>query len=177
MKISTKLSRAFRKAADAANDLQRDIEAIRDRLADLRDRRRNVEDAPLPRKEAEAQLRQKIVGLGKGFSPWPGNVARGGRLPSLEFAEAFKADPLAALCSVAPEGVFQAYAWALPPGGEGLSETDRAAAMATIDAEIADLELVEEASIRAAERAGVAALRRGDADPTIVLLPDTALPL
>lgn len=51
----------------------------------------------------------------------------------------------------------------------------RADALATLAADLADLERAEEALIRTAEAAGFAPLRREDADPDVLLLSDQEL--
>ena len=57
-----------------------------------------------------------------------------------------------------------------------MSREDKDRELKRIDTEILDAELAEEAMIRDAERAGLTALRRGDADPRAVLAADSELP-
>jgi hypothetical protein len=60
-------------------------------------------------------------------------------------------------------------------GVEVMAPAARADALATLAADLADLERAEEALIRTAERAGFAPLRREDADPDVLLLADEEL--
>jgi len=60
-------------------------------------------------------------------------------------------------------------------GVEVMAPAARADALATLAADLADLERAEEALIRTAERAGFAPLRREDADPDVLLLADKDL--
>lgn len=58
---------------------------------------------------------------------------------------------------------------------EFMAPAARADALATLAADLADLERAEESLIRTAEAAGFAPLRREDADPDVLLLADEEL--
>lgn len=60
-------------------------------------------------------------------------------------------------------------------GFEVMAPAARADALATLAADLADLERAEESLIRSAEAAGFAPLRREDADPDVLLLSDQEL--
>lgn len=60
-------------------------------------------------------------------------------------------------------------------GIKAMAPAARADALATLAADLADLERAEESLIRTAEAAGFAPLRREDADPDVLLLADEEL--
>lgn len=59
---------------------------------------------------------------------------------------------------------------------EALSADERAARTDRARAELLEMELVEEAAIRAMEAAGIPLARRGDADPRALMAADASLP-
>lgn len=61
-------------------------------------------------------------------------------------------------------------------GRDVMPRAKRGPRVETLEAEILDLELAEEALIREAERANVPVMRRDSADPRAVLAADAALP-
>ncbi|TGQ94637.1 hypothetical protein EN851_03535 [Mesorhizobium sp. M8A.F.Ca.ET.208.01.1.1] len=60
--------------------------------------------------------------------------------------------------------------------GDGPTAEAHKQMLAKLDAELLELEMAEEALLRAAEAAGIEILRRIDADPRAVLAADSALP-
>jgi hypothetical protein len=60
-------------------------------------------------------------------------------------------------------------------GSKPIAADEREAALRRIEEELLDIELAEEAAIRAAEAAGLTVLRRADADPKAVLASDAEL--
>lgn len=179
--IATKKAR--RQRLNLLNDLSQDLATLRDQIAALDVKREAIEARPRPKAEVLDELRADVRAAGRAFDPYLGPVAdhAPARLSRQGFKERVLAHPFEAFCALTPDTMM---AWAAQQvellyedGEDGLSAADRAAALAELDAQKRDLEHAEEACVRAAEKAGLNLLRRGDADPAVVLLPDAELPL
>lgn len=153
------------------------IEKIRDDLARLRQRRRQVERAPVPQAEAERRLEAEVARLSTAFVPDEIAAslvsARGtGRIRL--GAEDVQALAVRAAADVLRNEVGAAIA-ASYAKREGISAADRRSELEGIDGEIFHLEVAEEQLIRASEEHGPAISRRPDAQPRIVLMFDEEL--
>jgi hypothetical protein len=176
---------AGHKAAIAS--LHHDITAIRQQLSDCKRRRRAV-DLAAPTREAIAANAETVVSLlakearerhGLGLCAnradlfdasdmvgrLLGNATLG--LPAMPAAALFAlTDPKRLSALLVQEGEA-----ALAPGAATMSDDERTQQLASLDAEMFDLESVEEELIRSGGDLGLAIARRGDADPRVVLAP------
>jgi hypothetical protein len=156
------------KAALAA--AQRDVDAVRDRIAKLRADREDVENKPRDRKHVEALL---DAAISEATSPF---TARGLASPNYAPHEALAnlrrhidVDTFATLAAFDAKRL---KALILADAPAGISEIERTAELARIDAEIEVAEIAEELALREIDdAAGVRALRREDATIAIVLAP------
>lgn len=156
--------------------------AQRARLADLKAERVTVEQAPRPLEEAAATIDAWIAARARRRPAAGAMFASAGAdvramsvlsLP-LSVYESTSIDSI--FCWLLPEkvrevmlGDVQRHLEAHPPG---LPEAERAAKIEALDAAIYEVELAEEALLRASERGGFALLPRGDADLRAVLAFD-----
>lgn len=169
-----KLLTGSRKAAASVSDGLQELRLRRLRLLDERD---EIAARPVPKDEALAALDRDIDelvsiamretnvrSLTRADNPAWSIPANGVLLGLLIGAnrEAFR-EQLAEM--IAP-----AYADATP-----IEAAEREATLRRIDEDLLDLQKAEEAAIRAAEAAGLSALRRADADPRAVLASDEEL--
>jgi hypothetical protein len=163
------------------------VDALRADRARLNAERRDLERAPLPREEAEAELEARIATAGARVEldaaplAWPSSdPARHDRNLIRPATPMTTLGPdgltFAALCKLTPDAVRAAAAAALDAlyaaHAPGLPAADRAAALAALDRQLGETELSEERCIRAAEDAGLSVARRADADPELVLAAD-----
>ena len=199
MKVLNDLKALISGSRAGATGVADGIAELRQRRIDLLDRRDDVSARPVPFEEAAAALRRDLEAMGAEALE---GIALGG-LMRPERAPRFRPekpaprlvnmgdgppvvlppggpDPLALLAAAVPDALAAAIearlAAAYENAPEPITAADKAAELARIDGELADLERAEEAAIRAAEAAGMSVLRRGDADPAAVLAPDSALP-
>ncbi|MBX5153225.1 hypothetical protein HJC04_11355 [Rhizobium sp. NLR8a] len=186
MSIFDKTKAASRKAVAARNELQLSVEELRGEIFRLREARRDVENAPSAREETVARIRAELDRLERDALKrlMPGRF----RLPLRSGHVAPNLDDLFNITSSATFSAFEgvgaacvlgdraeieakilAHAMADIPG-EGISDSERAAQLRKIDAEIDMAERAEEGLIRDAEGAGITVFRRRDARPEIFLL-------
>jgi chromosome segregation ATPase len=174
-----KIVNALRNALGSA---RKDIENMRDEIADLKAKRAAIDAAPVDLVEAERRLdheTQRIlqttmptVGKGPGFG---GLVERDRRFYASDFDTVFARSPYAMFCAMFPEQTREFMLRNLP--SDGLADAERTKRIKTIDAQIAKLERAEEAALREIEAAmGATMPRRPDADPQVLLAGDDTLP-
>lgn len=167
-------------AAKAASDARTAIDEIRALRLRLLDERDAVAARPIPRSMAEAAIGDGLARVAREHLDTLNFAAllrpadgRSPRLPSLS------TDQLLALLLVANGDAVAAMLrdrLAETYGDDpGLEPGERDAECAALDRQIADVEMAEEAAIRDAEDAGLAILRRGDADPRATLASDASL--
>lgn len=158
------------------------VQALRDQVAALKARRREVERLPVLMTEAldaiDSGLDALVANATKHLDDSTSLRPEGGR-PRLDFSPSIENLPslLAliardTLADAMRARVIEAYE---VEGSEGISATDRRAALAEIDADILATEAAEELTIRTEEADGSEILRRGDANPAIVLAFDDEL--
>lgn len=169
-----KLLAGSRKAAASVSDGLQELRMRRLRLLDERD---ELASRPVPQADALAALDRdldelvkiakretNVRSLTRADNPsW--TIPQNGILIGLLIGanrEAFRAQ--------LTDMIAPAYADAKP-----IEAAEREASLRRLDEELLDIELAEEAAIRAAEAAGMSVLRRADADPRAVLAGDDAL--
>lgn len=181
MKILEKLRAASKQAAAARSDLQIAVEEIRNELSRLRQERGAVEGAPITRAETAQAIKLHLDHLQAEAMARlsPGGFRRGGSAASAD--DAFRvrasqytsaAELVGGLClfglrSQIESNMLDLEMTAVP--GDGLSDSERAAKIRKIDADIDAAERAEEFLIRNAEDAGISVYRRRDARPEIYL--------
>ncbi len=159
------------------------VQALRDQVAALKARRREVERLPVLMTEAldaiDSGLDALVANATKHLEDSTSVLRPGGGRPRLDFSPSIENLPslLAliardTLADAMRARVIEAYE---AEGSEGISATDRRAALAEIDADILATEAAEEMVIRTEEADGSEILRRGDANPAIVLAFDDEL--
>ncbi len=170
-----KLLTGSRKAAASVTDGLQELRMRRLRLLDERD---EIAARPVPQAEALAALDRDIDEL-------VAIAMRETNVRSLIRAEA-------PAWTIPPNGVLmglliganrdafrkqlaEMIAPAYENGAQPIGADEREATLRRIDDDLLEVELAEEAAIRAAEAAGMSVLRRADADPRAVLAGDDAL--
>lgn len=163
-----------------------DLEAVRTRIAGLTAERERVTFLPVPLEVAVAAMDREIdatiardisaVNINGLIRPFPGtaqSVNFYGRRedPAANWLGLIFLAGRAAIRAALIAEMERDYA-----GQTGITETDRAALIATISTEILDLELIEESMIRGFEAVGLPAQRRGEADLRAVLAFASDLP-
>ena len=178
MNIASDLKKLLSGSRKAAASVSEGLEELRLRRLRLLDERDETSARPVPKSEALAALDRdlddliaaglentNISGLTRAERPsWP--VPQNGVLLALLVGasrDAFR-DQLATL-------VGQTYS----DGQQPIAADDRVRELRRLDQDLFDIERAEESTIRAAEAAGLPALRRADADPRAVLLADQEL--
>lgn len=173
----------MRTALGQSSQLARDLDSLRADIEATRAEIEATENAPPPREEVERQKAAEIEGLANRFAAaaWTGPLEPGGlAYAAPEFAALANRDVLAFACFAAPEKMRALVAARLDDAyrdGPGLTSSERHLALTALGARLAAFELAEEAVIRALEASGLVHIRRADADPAVVLAPDSALPL
>lgn len=157
-------------------DLSEGLEAIRVSIALAKEDRSAIARMPVSAEEAASRAEAWVANLGKS-TPLD---AIASRLIQPDWREPASSDTLGVVISVLQEQIGAALLSSISSlygkAKAGVSASDRAAAIAKHDMQILDLELSEEAIIRAAEAAGIDVLRRADADPRAVLARKEDLP-
>lgn len=167
-------------AAKAASDARAAIDQIRALRLRLLDQRDRIAARPIPRAAAERAINDGLARLAQeavnSISLSPLLRPADGRTPTLPRLSTDQAVALLlvangdAVADVLKKLLAESYA-----DDDGLEPGERDAECAKLDRQIADCEMAEEAAVRDAEDAGLAILRRGDADPRATLATDTAL--
>lgn len=171
-----KLQKQMRAGLDRA---QADLDELRDGIARAKVERDDTLNAPPPRAEIEQRIRAQVDAAGAMFA----EGVRGTSVPDLAvlgltLVDTLKRNPGGFLAWVAGDRLAEqliANHDAAHGDQPGLSRDERAARLAEIDERLASLEAAEECVVRALERAGVDVLRRGDANPSVVLASDETL--
>ncbi|MFS2175637.1 hypothetical protein ACCC98_06750 [Rhizobium pisi] len=185
MKILEKLRAASKQASAARGDLQMAVEEIRNEISRLRQERGAVEEAPITREETAQAIKRHLDQLQAealerlspgGFRRVP---SRGEFAASVDDAFRVRTSPVTSalelaggLCLFGLRSEIEANMLALEMAavpGDGLPDSERAAKLRKIDADIDVAERAEEFLIRNAEDAGIAVHRRRDARPEIYL--------
>ncbi|MBY5619965.1 hypothetical protein [Rhizobium leguminosarum] len=185
MKILEKLRAASKQAAAARGELQVAVEEIRNELSRLRQERGAVDGAPITREETAQAIKRHLDELQAeamarlspgGFRRVP---SRGEFAASADDAFRVRTSPVTSmvelvggLCLLGLRSQIEANMLDLEMAaipGDGLSDSERAAKLRKIDADIDVAERAEEFLIRNAEDAGIAVHRRHDARPEIYL--------
>lgn len=180
-KIS-KLTDALSKVLQATDGALTSLEDVRGQIAAAKEQRTAIENAPLPRAEAESAIRAQIAALALRFDPPFGPIANPGAALDRywgEFKSASERNPMAFAAALAPENLFSLATRSFDTvyaSGDGMSAATKAGELAALDEKLLSLELAEEALIRAMEGGGLTALRRADADPRAVLAADSEMP-
>lgn len=171
-----KIKSAFTASRKAASTLGSNLDEVRQHIATLKDERAQIEGhqpelaTALARVDAfAAHLRHPLDDFYIGHFAVAGKFTMPDVLARDRLALAGCAD----LVADALKAKLKAF---YTDRGDGISESDRQARLQEIDKQLLDLELLEEASIREAERAGFELMRRPDANPLAVLAADEALP-
>ncbi|MER8844032.1 MULTISPECIES: hypothetical protein [Mesorhizobium] len=177
MSIAQKIKTALSASRKATNELADGLTSVRDRIAKLGQERQAIEGADC----SLDQALERLAGF-MNYMRQPLNDYYVGQFlqPSGRPDVGMNTDQAARLALA-----LGADAWAKAMEGKirqaladrpGYTDAERAAKLDAIDAELLDLELVEESLIRNAEQAGFEVLRRHDANPAAVLAHDSALP-
>ena len=178
MNVASDLKKLITGSRKAASSVSEGLQELRLRRLRLLDQRDDISSRPVPQSEALAALDRdlddlisagleniNVRSLTRADRPsWP--IPQNGVLLALLVGanrDAFR-DQLEAL-------IDQTYS----DGQQPIAADERVRELRRIDQDLMDLEIAEESTIRAAEDAGLPALRRADADPRAVLLADEDL--
>lgn len=161
----------------ANQDMSAAIEECRNLIIDKKQARRKCDAAPVTEEDAlanvDAWVKSQVV-RAHDKAPSPAFFASDPKT-----RRRTDADIVAAMHAYLAPVLAQAIkaevsAWYVDHAG--VTEAERAAALAKLDRQILDAELAEESIIRAAEESGFSILRRSDADPRAVLAHSKVLP-
>lgn len=181
MGVIEKLTGTRKKATTGAGDAKRALSELRALSSRLRDQRAEIETRPVPLEEAQNAAAVAILHEAEKIisDVSLASLARpaDGRQPSLALSA--EARSALAFAAVAPEigaliGARLAARYRAA-GLTGISDDDRVAELARLDADALAAELAEEAIVRSLEKDGMAVLRRPDADPRATLADDREL--
>lgn len=185
MKLPAVVRSALTSHRDAAQDAADGVAGVRARLAAAKGRRRDLENAERPLEEAialaDAEV-DRLAAIGRNGLVTLGLTSHDPRQyglgPGLHLKSELSHLPalLAMVGGDALKAGLRVRLAAQYAGKPGIAAHDRETQLKATDAEILDLELLDEAMVRASELSGLAVHRRADADPRAVLAPDSALP-
>lgn len=176
------IAKVFERQKAATRSVHEGIEEIRLQVIVLQDQRDQLRRLPVDRQRALAALDDGIAQMAARLDArnlMAGLTRPSGGRPHFDLTtipDALTPVWLAVLC---PDRLRQHFADLIDDVYESrddLPEAARAAEHARLDAEILSVELMEEALVRSAERAGLPVLRRADLDPRAALAHDDALP-
>lgn len=184
---------SMRAAPTPINDLLASVDDMREQIASLRAEREKVSRAPRPASETLAALDQHLDDLATSAVDRLSLNRLTNRTNPVSLSLPFHVDrettatDASAACTVllglliatsrpAIRQIIEGQLQDLTKGRPGLTDDELHARLAELDREILNAELAEESAIRALEGAGVAVLRRPDADVRAVLAADAALP-
>jgi hypothetical protein len=159
---------------DVLDGARRDLDEIRDRIADLKEQRQQIETAPADRAEIERRVDALIERTLERTFHFP--ALSEASLPpfgSFEINQRFKDNPFAALCAFDTDRMRKVLLAKMPT--DGLTAEERAAHLAKLDAELLASEVAEELTIREIEATGATMPRRANADPRVLLAPTEEL--
>lgn len=166
---------------DVSGGLKADIESLRGEIADRRSDLSTIEAMAVPPEAAKASKEAWLDSLiERGMFPVSCfSTGRASSWPIIHQDNAARIIP--ALMAAAMREQLSAYLdAAIEDDYEGRlfgSDAEREQRLAETHADIRMLEIAEERLIRAAEAAGLSILRRGDANPEIVIAADGELEL
>ncbi|MER8838469.1 hypothetical protein NKH86_06865 [Mesorhizobium sp. M0913] len=172
LKASTALERTFRTA-------RADLNAIRDRIADLQAERAKVEFMPRDLSTIEKEVDQAIEAAIRDrpmFFPFllrqePYYLPIAG-----SFNKSFELNAFGVFAALDAPRLKAAIMATMP--ADGLTPESRSAQLARLDTEILSAEIAEEVACRELERAlGTDMPRRADANPAVLLAPDVEIGL
>lgn len=180
MNVMTKLSQMVAKTRSATAEVHEGLESVRVRIIALKDQRAHMEVLPVPKALAIERLDQFVAFLSERsdrlISPNTFMQREEYRPPAVSSSHYHAGDlALGFVLQLMRERLASGIEAKYAPG-DGPTVEEHRRMLAKLDAEILDLELVEESLVRAAEAAGIETLRRGDADPRAVLASNEALP-
>ena len=174
--IASKIRKLSLALQSSQNELGRNINLIREKLSCKQAERESILRSPLPRNAARERL-EGAVNAAEGLSGVEDFVHKITTGAPIDFLGGHNNQQWLAylLAHVARplliERLEQFY-----EGSNGLTSEEREERLASLDAEILDLERQDESCVRAAEAAGGRITRRPEARPEILLLPDGDLP-
>jgi hypothetical protein len=180
--MSSVLKKLFSRQRDAARELAQSVESIRSEILRRQDEAARIAGQPAERAEALAALDTGLDRMAeRGADALSiGSLALPGfRAPhlSLNVPANWTMDVIALVARDQLRDVLAEKLAEFYDGRDVMSRAKRGPRVETLEAEILDLELAEEALIREAERANVPVMRRDSADPRAVLAADAALPI
>lgn len=157
-------------------DLFQGIEALRIKISVAKEDRSAIERLPVAKVDAEARV-----------DAWLETIIKADLMQDLarRFVQPIYREPkaidqasivVAVIHDRVRDAVMKAVTDTYSNGHSGISRQDRDRALAEADERMLQMELAEEAIIRAAEAAGLDVLRRADANPTAVLAATEVLP-
>lgn len=164
------------------DQVQQDVDKLRQQIADLQAERERTRTAPLPFEEVWPKFETALNSLRHRRTAYIAGLADPNRQdpsrwshadPSKPFGLPGNREDAAAWAWMAPDVIrdemraaFEAYYADNPPG---LPSDQRPAALADVDRRLFDMEVREERLIAAANAAGASIARRGNADPKAIL--------
>lgn len=152
----------------ASKNPKRAVDQIRAKIADLKQQRRDVGNAPVSRDEAEAAIDRYLDEVAATYRD--GRVLHG--LITRGVVENFEASerPEAFAAFMFPDVIKRQLMAEIDQHLEnGLTRGERNSELSDIDRKLAAAEREEENTIREAENDGLDITRRSDADPRVVL--------
>ena len=172
------ISKMFARQRAATADVAKGVEQIRIAIVVAQDEAAGIAALPIDRARAIAAVDAGIASLADRFDdrmlvaaltrPHDGRPRLALESMTVPFLAAIAPDMLRAALVERVDAFYE--------GRDDLPEAERARRIEQLEDRILELELAEESAIRAAERAGMAILRRADADPRAVLAADDCLP-
>ncbi|SEO92429.1 hypothetical protein [Aquisalimonas asiatica] len=177
-KAVSQVEEARSRIDSAADQLHQEVEGIRSQIRDLSEKKDQVLNAPLPRKEVESRIDAWLEENASEFylperaTQFASSDGRGDPPLSILTKSNGNLDMGPALAALFREEIREKLIQAAvnAPGYEpGLPLDQRGEKAEKIDREILDLEISEERIITSAEEAGITIPRRPDADPRTVL--------
>jgi len=168
------ISKLLKRQRDAAADVHGALAEIRAQIAALEDQRARTETLPRTFDDAMRAVDDWLDGLERDTISISGFLSDDPRdLPHLDLGK-FSALPglFVASCRDLIRAHIAAALEDRLEGRETVNAVQREERLAAIDAELDGVCRAEERAVREAEAAGVPILRRAEARPEIVLLPD-----
>lgn len=185
---ASKITDAFSRARAAISGVRKDVENIRLQIAEKQLARNEVENAPISPEEIEARVdwildtAESSATAGSWHAGWLSQPLEAGTKINIDdkVEALFERSPLGTLSifgfrSIIRAALIEEARAGMPIEAKCYTPAEREAAIASIDAEVEALEILEERIIREAESEGVKIARREDANPAIFLRYDRDL--
>lgn len=174
----TKAKGIFSTLGSALDGAREELDQIRDRIADLKRHRAEIEAMPDDAATIQSRLDAAIAAAAAErplhFSGLSRLDASDVGLPGF-FVRAVTNNPFGVLAALFPEALKAAMLESIP--GDGLPPDERASLTAKVEQNLFVAEVAEERACRELERAlAVDVPRRTDALPQLLLAPDAELP-